>query len=107
MKQYYIAKGNFGNQYQLRYTESADQAATAEKAGWERITRKAAIAYCVQENDRRKYDQNCSGYADNLILPYGYDDYDSSDEKLIESTYGYAAHNPVRAYRDGYLVVRA
>lgn len=106
MKKFYIAKGNFSNVYDLCYAETAEDAAQLEKAGWERISRKEAIAKCVEENNRRKYEKERSGYADNLILPFGYEAYDAGNEKLIVSTYGYDSHNEVRAHRDGYMVVR-
>lgn len=38
--------------------------------GYERITRKEAIAACVAERKRAKENSNFSGYADSYIYPF-------------------------------------
>ena len=74
MKKYYINYyRDFGNTYNLAYTDTDAQAAEAEANGWERITRKQAESKCAVENRARQTDPAFSGYADSLILPYGYD----------------------------------
>ena len=74
MRKYYINYYcDFGNTYNLAYTDTDAQAAEAEANGWERITRKQAESKCADENRARKTDPAFSGYADSLIYPYGYD----------------------------------
>ncbi|MBR1708800.1 MAG: hypothetical protein IJ719_08235 [Clostridia bacterium] len=68
MKKYYISRSDFANTYSLVW---ADETTKQPAEGWERITRKEAITYCIRERDRRKYDQMFSGYADAYIWPYG------------------------------------
>lgn len=62
MRHYYIKWGRAGNEYDLVYTEDATQDAAAEAAGYERITRKRAIDYCIAERCRRKWEPPRGGY---------------------------------------------
>ena len=74
MRKYFINYwADYGNTYNLAYTDTDAQAAEAEASGWERITRKQAESKCADENRARKTDPAFSGYADNMIYPYGYD----------------------------------
>ena len=74
MRKYFIHYyRDFGNTYNLAYTDTDAQAAEAEANGWDRITRKQAESKCADENRARKTDPAFSGYADSLIYPYGYD----------------------------------
>ena len=74
MRKYFVKYwANFGNTYNLAYTDTDAQAAEAEANGWERITRKQAESKCADENRARSSDPAFSGYADSLIYPYGYD----------------------------------
>ena len=74
MRKYFINYYSaFGNTYNLAYTDTDAQAEEAEANGWERITRKQAESKCADENRARSSDPAFSGYADSLILPYGYD----------------------------------
>lgn len=70
---YYVSRGDFGNVYGLRYTESADYPVPA---GWERITRKEAEDLARAEARRRKDEPMSSGYADAYIYPFGMSDRD-------------------------------
>ena len=74
MRKYFVKYwANFGNTYNLAYTDTDAQAAEAEANGWERITRKQAESKCADENRARQADPAFSGYGDNMIYPYGYD----------------------------------
>lgn len=71
MKTFYIRyPRDFANEYDLCYCESAEEQAAAEKAGFERITRKEAERKCAAEKWARKNDQAFSGYGSSSILPY-------------------------------------
>lgn len=72
-KTYYIWNGDFGNVYNLYWAETPEQIKLAEENGYTRITRRQAEKLCAEENNRRNYDSNFSGYADNLIYPIGYE----------------------------------
>ena len=54
----------------------------------------AAEKLCAEENNRRNYDGNFSGYADNLIFPVDCDEY---ERDLL---------NNRSLYVDGYIVNR-
>lgn len=85
---YFVARGRFCNEYQLCYTESAEETKQAEAAGWERISRKEAIKKCAEERRRRKYDRSCSGYADMHIWPYNMPErYDFQDAHRYDAAY--------------------
>ena len=74
MRKYFVKYwADFGNTYNLAYTDTDAEAAEAEANGWERITRKQAESKCADENRARQTDQAFSGYADSLIYPFGYD----------------------------------
>lgn len=70
MRSYWINRGDFRNQYSLAYCNSSIDEEQAEMQGYERITRKEAIAYCVAERRRAKENPNFSGYADSYIYPF-------------------------------------
>ena len=72
MKKYFIKYGEFGNTYDVRYTENIAEEAQAIEQGMERISRKEAIGLCARENERRKENPAFSGYASDVILPFGY-----------------------------------
>lgn len=65
MRNYYIARGLFANEYGLYWAEPGDKIPES----CERITRKEAEAACKAENARRKSNGSFSGYADNAIYP--------------------------------------
>lgn len=70
-RKYYVRYwNNFSNTYELYYTDNGE----AVRDDFEQITRKEAIALCVEEKRRRKYDQAFSGAAATTIVPYGYRD---------------------------------
>lgn len=92
MKQYVIKYGRFGNEYDLCWISSAEQAAEAAAAGYERISRREAERLCAEENSRRKYDGQFSGFAPSLIYPW-----DAPDN----CTPGYGGY-----IRNGYIVER-
>lgn len=75
-KQYYVWYGDFGNVYNLFWAETPEQVKLAEENGYTRITRRQAEKLCAEENNRRKFDGNFSGYADNLIFPIDCDEYE-------------------------------
>lgn len=93
-KQYYAWYGDFGNVYNLYWGETSEQIKLAEKNGYTRITRRQAEKLCAEENNRRKFDGNFSGYADNLIFPV---DCDEEERDLL---------NNRSLYVDGYIVNR-
>ena len=74
MRKYFVQYGNFGNTYNVCYTENDAEEAHAIERGMERISRKEAIELCMRESARRKEDPAFSGYAPTVITPFGYDD---------------------------------
>lgn len=84
MRKYFVQYGNFGNTYSVCYTENYAEEAQAIERGMERISRKEAIELCARESARRKEDPAFSGYASDVILPFGYDDWrnDGNMEKI-------------------------
>lgn len=72
MRSYWIRRGDFQNQYRLAYCNSSIDEELAEMQGYERITRKEAIAECVAARRRAKENTSFSGYAD--IYPFMADD---------------------------------
>lgn len=69
MKKYYIHYyRDFCNTYDLYYAECPEDF-DALPEGAERITRREAEQLCARENERRKWEQSSSGYADNRIYP--------------------------------------
>lgn len=86
MKKYYAHfYKDFGNTYNLYYTESeADEALLPE--GAQRITRENALRLAADEAAQRKNDPSFSGYADAYIFPA---DYDRSDNHIAEIICGW------------------
>lgn len=74
MRKYFVQYGNFSNVYDIRYTDNASEETQAIERGMERITRKEAERLCVMESARCKENTAFSGYASDVILPFGYDD---------------------------------
>lgn len=70
MRSYWIQRGHFANQYGLVYCNSSIDEEQAEMYGYERITRREAIAQCVAERKRAKENPNFSGYDDSYIYPF-------------------------------------
>ena len=68
MRKYYVAYGQFGNQYRLFYTESDSEMKFLPKNA-ERISRKEAQKLAREESYRRKFDRAFSGYADSCVYP--------------------------------------
>lgn len=93
MKKYFVKYYGYSNVYDLVYTQNEEQEKQAEKANYERISRKQAEKLCAREKDRREYDQAFSGYAPIKIVPI---DFDSEKEDMYSS----------RFTIDGYLVIR-
>lgn len=73
MRKYFVKYGDFANTYSVCYTENESEEVQAVKQGMERISRKEAVALCARESTRRKEDPAFSGYASDVILPFGYD----------------------------------
>lgn len=71
-KQYFIRRGNFGNVYDLAWADNKEDCRMLEEMGFERESRKHAEHNARMERWRRKYDQSCSGYADESIYPAKY-----------------------------------
>lgn len=90
MRHYYINRGRASNEYELVYTASATQDAAAEAAGYERITRRRAIDYCIAERRRRKWEPSSAYFAAAYIWPYN-------------APYDYCPEPP----RGGYIIERA
>lgn len=82
MKKYFVKYGEFRNTYDVRYTENTAEEAEAIEQGMERISRKEAIELCTRESVRRKEDSAFSGYASDVILPFGYDGNWQNDESM-------------------------
>lgn len=93
-KQYYLWYGDFGNVYNLYWAETAEQIKLAKESGYTRITRRQAEKLCAEENNRRNYDDNFSGYADNLIWPI---DYEGEHAE-------WDLYNRRNVFQDGYVV---
>ena len=88
MKQYFVHYfRDCGNTYNLYYAECPEDFA-ALPDGAERISRRLAEQLCREENDRRKWEESSSGYADSHIFPSA-GDYDAD-----------------AAYKPGYIVPR-
>lgn len=88
MKKYYMKQYlNFRNAYNLAYAETPVEEKIAAGEGYEQITRKQAEKLCAEEKERRKHDQSFSGFADNFILPIGYDDYWPNDRNMVKNGY--------------------
>ena len=73
MRKYFVKYGDFANTYSVCYTENESEETQAIEQGMERISRKEAIELCVMESERRKQNPAFSGYASDVILPFGYD----------------------------------
>ena len=75
MKKYYINyERGFANEYTVCWADAAEEVNTDR---WTRITRRAAIKYCLDERDRRR--NGCGGYASAEIVPYTlFDDDDAA-----------------------------
>ena len=73
MRKYFVKYGEFRNTYAVCYTENESEETQAIEQGMERITRKEAEMLCAMESERRKEDTAFSGYASDVILPFGYD----------------------------------
>lgn len=74
MRSYWIMGGRFGNEYSLVYCGNSIDEEKAQAQGYDRITRKEAIAKCIAERRREKENPMFSGYASRYIYPY-MDDY--------------------------------
>lgn len=94
MRSYWIKRGEFSNQYGLVYCNSTIDEEKAQTAGYERITRKEAIAKCREERNRQKADPAFAGYADSYIYPFMLD-------------YYYTDFNNYPWCKVGYFVVKA
>ena len=70
-KHYYIIRSDFSNVYSLCWVVAGSQdEQDAVADGWERISRKDAIAKCIEERANRKFDPAFSGYGDTIICNY-------------------------------------
>ena len=70
--EYFIKRGNFRNEYLLLFTENADQSLDLRNQGCERITRKEAVQFCIDERKRQRSNPDFSGYASASVYPYNY-----------------------------------
>lgn len=94
MKHYYIKQGEFYNTFTLRHVEAgSDQEKTAITMGYERITRKEAIARARNEREARSIDPNFAYYGDDKIFPFDAKCYHTCciNEKFFTSD-GYIFH---------------
>lgn len=83
MRKYFVKYGEFANTYSVCYTENESEEAQAIEQGMERISRKEAIELCTRESERRKENPAFSGYASDVILPFGYAG-DWRNDKYVE-----------------------
>ena len=84
-KAYYVYyPRNFFNEYRLRWVWSIfkKNVAELEEQGYRRISKKRALELVDQEKDRHKYNQSSSGYADDVIYPWYWEDGD--DYEMID-----------------------
>lgn len=73
MKKYFMKNHQgWANTYVLAYAETSRERRLAADLGYERISRKRAEYLCAKENVRRRDDANFAYFADNEILPIGY-----------------------------------
>lgn len=71
MRKYWVQYWrNFGNTYNLFYTENPEEESMLPKNA-ERITRKKALQLAREESDRRKFDGAFAYYASATIAPIG------------------------------------
>ena len=82
MRKYFVKYGEFANTYSVCYTENESEETQAIERGMERITRKEAERLCARESERRKENPAFSGYASDVILPFGYDGDWRNDRRL-------------------------
>lgn len=83
MRKYFVKYGDFANTYSVCYTENESEEAQAIEQGMERISRKEAVELCVRESVRCKEDPSFSGYASEVILPFGYEE-DWRNDRRVE-----------------------
>lgn len=83
MRKYFVKYGDFANTYSICYTDNESEETQAIERGMERITRKDAERLCMRESARRKEDPAFSGYASDVILPFGYAG-DWRNDKYVE-----------------------
>lgn len=74
MRKYWVQYWrNFGNTYNLFYTENPEEESMLPENA-ERITRKEALKLAREESDRRKYDEAFAYYAPETIAPLSVED---------------------------------
>lgn len=74
MRKYWVQYWrNFGNTYNLFYTENPEEESMLP-GNAERITRKKALQLAREESDRRKYDEAFAYYAPETIVPINVED---------------------------------
>lgn len=74
MRKYWVQYWrNFGNTYNLFYTENPEEESMLPKNA-ERITRKKALQLAREESDRRKFDGAFAYYAPETIAPLSVED---------------------------------
>lgn len=88
-KHYFVKHGNFGNVYSLRWADNKNDIETAEKRGYEQITRKEAIQLCRDERHRRANDRAFSGYADAMVYHISHDPYNPNCYPETKDASGY------------------
>ena len=71
-RKYWIKRYEFGNVYDVAWTENAEEEQYAKAHGYERTTQKYAVLKCREESERQKYDTAFSGYASTAIRPIMY-----------------------------------
>ena len=72
MRKYWVQYWrNFGNTYNLFYTENPEEESMLP-GNAERITRKEALKLAREESDRRKYDEAFAYNADSEIYPVSF-----------------------------------
>lgn len=98
MKKYFVSYGDFGNVYDLTYTEDG-----SNLEGWDRITRKEAEALARAETRRREHDPNFANYAPEYITPYFCNDIDGEKAYAVLEA---ALMGRGRWRLDGRVVVR-
>lgn len=92
MRKYYIHyPRNFANEYSLRWAETKKQENYLLERGYERITFKTARDKIVGEEWRQKYNPSMSGYGDDHIYPFDWDDYDD-DLEIFSDRYYVSRH---------------
>ena len=91
---------DFANTYRLRwcYEKNKNAKAKLEEEGFHRISKERALDLAYQETYRQRFDQSMGGYADDVVYPWNYGQFDEYDEP--DECSGWKKY-----YRDGQIIL--